>query len=90
MRPTQNLMTIVPLLPVKPMQVDTDKGARANAATGVVEAGRSILPESAEWVYDFVEELAKAGPTAEYMMNKQTTFERAVSKDRCAMRGPGG
>lgn len=40
---------------------------RANAATGLVEAGRIILPEFGEWVYDFVEELAKAGPTAEYM-----------------------
>lgn len=41
--------------------------ARADAAIGVVEAGRVILPEAADWVYDFVEELAKAGPAAEYM-----------------------
>ncbi len=56
-----------PVLPIVPVKADHDKIARANAATGLVEAGRIILPESAEWVYDFVEELAKAGPTAEYM-----------------------
>lgn len=32
-----------------------------------MEAGRVLLPENAEWVCDFVEELRKAGPTAEYM-----------------------
>jgi len=56
-----------PVLPIMPVKANTDKIARANAATGVVEAGRVLLPEAAEWVHDFVEELAKAGPTAEYM-----------------------
>jgi len=53
--------------PVLPVKADSDKIARANAATGLVEAQRVILPENAEWVYDFVEELAKAGPTSEFM-----------------------
>jgi len=42
-----------PVLPILPVKADHDKIARANAATGLVEAGRIILPESAEWVYDF-------------------------------------
>jgi hypothetical protein len=56
-----------PGLPIVPVKADHDNIARANVATGFVEAGRIILPEFGEWVYDFVEELAKAGATAEYM-----------------------
>jgi hypothetical protein len=41
--------------------------SRANAATGLVEAGRICLPEAEGWVYDFVEKPADMGPTAEYV-----------------------
>jgi len=45
-------------LPVKPIQVDSDKLARANAVTPLVEAGKVFLPQSAPWLSDFIEELS--------------------------------
>jgi len=50
-----------PVLPIVPVKVDYDKIARANAVTGLVEAGGTVLPQFGEWVYDFVGGLAKAG-----------------------------
>lgn len=47
-----------PPLPVKPIQVDSDKVARASSTTGYVESGRIFLPEGAPWVGPFIEELA--------------------------------
>ena len=47
--------TKLPILPFKP---DSDKVVRANAVTGVIEAGRVFLPEHASWLHDFVEELS--------------------------------
>ena len=40
------------------MKVDSDKLARAQSVTPLVEAGRVFLPESAPWLNDFVDELA--------------------------------
>jgi phage terminase large subunit-like protein len=37
-----------PVLPIVPVKADHDKIARANVATGFVEAGRIILPEFGE------------------------------------------
>jgi len=45
-------------LPVLPVKVDSDKLARAQAVTPLVEAGRVFLPESAPWLGDFLDELA--------------------------------
>jgi predicted phage terminase large subunit-like protein len=42
-------------LPIIAIQVDKDKVARANASTGVLEAGRCYLPEAIAWVADFVD-----------------------------------
>ncbi len=42
-------------LPIIAIQVDKDKVARANASTGVLEAGRCYLPESTPWVLDFID-----------------------------------
>lgn len=42
-------------LPIIAIQVDKDKVARANASTGVLEAGRCYLPESIPWVLDFID-----------------------------------
>jgi len=42
-------------LPIIAIQVDNDKIARANASTGVLEAGRCYLPESIPWVSDFID-----------------------------------
>lgn len=42
-------------LPIIAIQVDKDKIARANASTGILEAGRCYLPESSFWVLDFID-----------------------------------
>jgi predicted phage terminase large subunit-like protein len=45
-------------LPIKPIPVDKDKIARANAVSAYVETGNVYLPENAAWVNDYVDELA--------------------------------
>jgi predicted phage terminase large subunit-like protein len=45
-------------LPILPIKVDTDKLARAQAVTPLIEAGRVYLPESAPWLDDLLDELA--------------------------------
>ena len=47
--------TRIPIIPVK---VDVDKEARVNAITPSIEAGKVFLPESAPWLFDYVEELS--------------------------------
>jgi predicted phage terminase large subunit-like protein len=49
-------------LPIIPVKVDSDKLARAQAVTPLIEAGRIFLPESAPWLREFTDELA-AFPT---------------------------
>ncbi len=43
-------------LPVLAIPAKGSKEARANSATPLIEAGRVYLPESAPWLYDFIEE----------------------------------
>ena len=50
-------------LPIIPVKVDSDKSSRARAVTGLIEAGKVFLPESAPWLNDYVDELA-GFPTA--------------------------
>ena len=45
-------------LPVLPVKVDRDKESRAHAVTPLVEAGRVFLPEAAEWVANFLDEVS--------------------------------
>jgi predicted phage terminase large subunit-like protein len=45
-------------LPIIPIKVDTDKMARAQSVTPLIEAGRVFLPEAAPWLNDYVDELA--------------------------------
>jgi predicted phage terminase large subunit-like protein len=45
-------------LPVRPIKVDSDKVTRANAITPLIEAGRVLLPETAPWLGDFLDELS--------------------------------
>jgi predicted phage terminase large subunit-like protein len=45
-------------LPIIPIRVGTDKATRAAAVTGAIEAGRVLLPESAPWLNDYIDELA--------------------------------
>ena len=52
-------------IPVLPVKVDKDKVARAYAATPLIEAGKVYLPESAPWLYDYIEELS-AFPNATF------------------------
>ena len=52
-------------MPVLPIKVDINKVARANSATPLIEAGKVFLPESALWLFDYIEELS-AFPNAEY------------------------
>ena len=46
------------VLPVIPVKVDSDKVARAQAVTPLLEAGKLFLPDGASWVGDFIDELA--------------------------------
>jgi predicted phage terminase large subunit-like protein len=45
-------------LPIIPIKVDSDKRARAEAVTPLIEAGKVFLPECAPWLRDFVDEMA--------------------------------
>jgi predicted phage terminase large subunit-like protein len=60
------------LLPVIAVAVDRDKIARAAAVTPYVEAGKVMLPESALWVDDWIEEHA-AFPAGAYDDQVDTT-----------------
>jgi predicted phage terminase large subunit-like protein len=52
-------------LAIRPIKVDVDKLARAQAATPTIEAKRVFLPESAPWLAQFVDEHA-AFPNAAF------------------------
>jgi predicted phage terminase large subunit-like protein len=41
-------------LAIVPIKVDTDKIARAFAVTPLIESGRVLLPEGADWIADYV------------------------------------
>jgi predicted phage terminase large subunit-like protein len=45
-------------IPVLAINVDVDKEARANSITPTIEAGKVFLPDSAQWLQDFIDELA--------------------------------
>jgi predicted phage terminase large subunit-like protein len=45
-------------LAVNPVRVDSDKVSRATAITPLVEAGKVYLPEDADWLADFLEEVS--------------------------------
>jgi predicted phage terminase large subunit-like protein len=45
-------------IPLSAVKVDSDKVARAQAVTPVIESGRVYLPESAPWTAGLVEELS--------------------------------
>ena len=45
-------------IPIRPVPVDTDKVARANAITPTIEAGNVFLPQDAHWLQDYIDELA--------------------------------
>ena len=47
--------TKIPILPVK---VDSNKVARANSVTPLIESGKVLLPGSAPWLFDYIEELS--------------------------------
>jgi predicted phage terminase large subunit-like protein len=44
-------------LPVIPVRVDADKVSRANAVTGIMEAGRVKIPNEGEWLNPFLDEM---------------------------------
>ncbi len=52
-------------IPVFPVKVDSNKVARANAVTPMIESGRVFLPSNAPWLFDYIEELS-AFPNAEH------------------------
>ena len=52
-------------LPVLPVKVDSDKVTRVNAVSPLIESGKVLLPESAPWLHDYIEELSSF-PTAEH------------------------
>lgn len=52
-------------IPVLPVKVDINKVARVNSVTPLIEAGKVLLPEYAQWLFDYIEELS-AFPNAEH------------------------
>jgi predicted phage terminase large subunit-like protein len=52
-------------LPVIPVKVDTDKYARAQAVTPLIEAGRVFLPDGAPFLNGYIDEMA-AFPSGTY------------------------
>lgn len=44
-------------MPIRAIQVSTDKVSRAHSATPQFEAGNIYLPEDATWAHDYIEEL---------------------------------
>ena len=50
-------------LPIIPVKVDRDKIRRTHIVTGLIEAGKVYLPESAPWLNEYVDEMA-GFPTA--------------------------
>lgn len=42
------------MLPIIPVQVDTDKISRAFAVTALIQSGRVFLPEGADWAADYI------------------------------------
>jgi len=69
-------------IPVLPVKVDSNKVARVNSATPLIEAGKVYLPENAPWLFDYIEELS-AFPNAEHDDQVDSTTQ-ALSY----MRGP--
>jgi len=45
-------------LAIEPVKIDSDKVTRATACTPLVEAGKVYLPEDADWLADFLEEVS--------------------------------
>ena len=64
-------------LPVIPVKVDTDKTARVNATSPLIEAGKVFLPESAHWLYDYIEELS-AFPAGEHDDQVDSTTQALI------------
>ncbi len=69
-------------IPVLAIKVDRDKIARANLVTPTIESGRVYLPEQAEWLHGFIEELSNF-PNGSYNDQVDSTTQ-ALSW----MRGP--
>ncbi|KKK98918.1 hypothetical protein LCGC14_2637940, partial [marine sediment metagenome] len=70
-------------IPVLPVKVDRDKVARANSITPLIESGKVLLPESALWLFDYIEELS-AFPNAAHDDQVDSTTQALGY-----MRGPG-
>ena len=64
-------------------KVDSNKVARANSVTPLIEAGKVYLPENAPWLFDYIEELS-AFPNAEHDDQVDSTTQALAY-----MRGPG-
>jgi len=45
-------------MPILPVKVDSNKVARVNSVTPLIEAGKVFLPENASWLFDYIEELS--------------------------------
>lgn len=76
--------TRVPIIPVK---ADRDKVSRASATTAAHEAGLFVLPESAPWLADFVDELASF-PNAPHD-DQVDAFVHAVAGALRTFKAPG-
>jgi hypothetical protein len=46
----------------------------------IIDAGRVLLPQNTEWVYDFVEELAKAPPLNTWARSTSSSTASAGSR----------
>ena len=46
-------------IPILPIEAKGDKQTRAHAVTGLIESGRVWIPEAAEWLDDFLDEVGQ-------------------------------
>ena len=60
------------------VKIDTDKAARAQAVTPLIESGRVFLPEGAAWLPDYMDELASFPRAVHDDMVDSTTHRGSI------------
>lgn len=77
-------------LPVLPVRVDKDKVSRANAVTGMLEAGRVSIPSNAQWLGPFLDELGMFpnGAHDDQVDAFVGVLRQAMRQDLASLSGP--
>jgi len=72
-------------LPIKAIKPDRDKVSRAQACTGMLEAGRVFLPEGTPWLNDYLDELSSfpSAPHDDMVCRHCSRRRRSLTVGRC-------